>query len=101
MEIRFCVDYRRLNLVTKMDVYPLPRIDDMLDSLSEACMFSTLDLASGFWQVEVEELSHEKNAFITNHGLFEFEKMPFELTNAPATSQHLHNGNCFGWSSEE
>ena len=61
MEIRFCVDYRRLNSVTKMNVYPLPRIDDMLDSLSEACMFSTLDLASGFWQVEVEEPSHEKN----------------------------------------
>ena len=72
-----------------MDVYPLSRIDDMLDSLSEACMFSTLDLASGFWQVEVEEPSHEKNAFITNHGLFEFEKMPFGLTNALATFQHL------------
>lgn len=72
-----------------MDVYPLPRIDDMLDSLSEACVFSTLDLASGFWQVEVDEASQEKTAFITNHGLCEFEKMPFGLTNAPATFQHL------------
>ena len=89
MEIRFCVEYRRLNSVTKMDVYPLPRIDDMLDSLSEACMFSTLDLASGVWQVEDEEPSHEKNAFITNHGLFEFEKMPFGLINGPATFQYL------------
>ena len=68
-----------------MDVYPLPRIDDMLDSLSEAYVFSTLDLASGFWQVEVEETSQEKIAFITRHGLFEFEKIPFELTNVLAT----------------
>ena len=59
----------------------------MLDSLSEACVFSTLDLASGFWQVEVERASQEKTAFITHHGLFEFEKMLFGLTNAPATFQ--------------
>ena len=73
-----------------MDVYPLPRIDDMLDSLSETCVFSTLDLASGFWQVEVKErASQEKTAFITHHSLFEFEKMPFGLTNAPATFQRL------------
>ena len=68
-----------------MDVYPLPRIDDMLDSLSEARVFSMLDLASGFWQVEVERASQEK----THHGLFEFEEMPFGLTNAPATFQCL------------
>ena len=61
----------------------------MLDSLSEACVFSTLDLASGFWQMEVEETSQEKTAFITHHGLFEFEKMPSGLTNAPATFQRL------------
>ena len=72
-----------------MDVYPLPRIDDMLDSLSEARVFSTLDLASGFWQVEVERASQEKTAFITHHGLFEFEKMLFGLSNAPATFQRL------------
>ena len=84
-----CEINRRLNSVTKMDVYPLPRIDDMLDSLSKACVFSTLDLASGFWQVKVEEPSQEKTAFITHHGLFEFEKMPCGLTNPPATFQCL------------
>ena len=67
-DTRFCVDYRRLNSVIKMDVYPLPRNDDMLDSFSEACVFSTLDLASGFWRVKVEEPSQEKTAFITHHG---------------------------------
>ena len=60
-----------------MDVHPLPRIDDMLDSLSEARVFSTLVLASGFWQVKVDKVLQEKTAFITHHGLFEFDKMPF------------------------
>lgn len=52
--LRFCVDYRKVNSITKKDVYPLPRIDDILDTLSEARYFSTLDLASGFWQIEME-----------------------------------------------
>ena len=86
-DTRFCVDYRRS--VTKMDVYPLPRIDDMLDSLSETCVYSTLELASGLWQVKVEETSQKKTTFITQHGLFEFEKMPVGLTTVLATFQHL------------
>ena len=68
-----------------MNVYPLPRIDDMLDSLSEACMFSTLDLASGFWQVEVEEPSHEKNAFITTMVCLSLRKCLLDL---PMHRQH-------------
>ena len=87
--LRFCVDYRRLNAVTKKDVYPLPRIDDILDTLSEAKYFSTLDLASGYWQIEMDPATKDKSAFTTHAGFYELERMPFGLCNAPATFQSL------------
>ncbi|CAM4850973.1 unnamed protein product, partial [Rotaria magnacalcarata] len=83
--LRFCVDYRKLNSVTIRDAYPIPRIDDTLDSLQEAKFVSTLNLRSGYWQVEMDKNSREKTAFVTHKGLFEFNVMPFGLTNAPAT----------------
>ena len=70
--LRFCVDYRRLNAVTRKDAYALPRTDDTLDALSGSKWFSTLDLASGYWQVEVAPEDREKTAFCTQDGLFEF-----------------------------
>ncbi|UYV62954.1 hypothetical protein LAZ67_2002611 [Cordylochernes scorpioides] len=82
---RFCVDYRRLNKITRKDVYPLPRIDETLDSLRGASIFSTMDLKSGYWQIEVDETDREKTAFVTPDGIFEFKVMPFGLCNTPAT----------------
>jgi hypothetical protein len=86
---RFCVDYRKLNSITKRDTYPLPRVDDTLDRLGGSKFFTALDLTAGYWQVEMEAGSGEKTAFSTPGGLFEFTVMPFGLTNAPATFQRL------------
>ena len=87
--LRFCVDYRALNSVTKLDVFPLPRINDLLDQLGKSRYFTTLDLKSGYWQIRVHADSQEKTAFITHKGLFEFRVMPFGVTNAPAVFQRL------------
>jgi hypothetical protein len=86
---RFCVDYRKLNQVTKKDVYPLPRIDDTLDKMKGMKYYTSMDLASGYWQVEIQEEDKEKTAFICAMGLFEFNVMPFGLSNAPATFQRM------------
>ena len=86
---RFCIDYRELNSLTKRDLFPLPGIDDMLNQLGKSRYFSTLDLASGYWQIPVDPQSQEKTAFITPQGLYEFRVMPFGLTNAPSVFQRL------------
>ncbi|GES79803.1 retroviral-like aspartic protease 1 [Rhizophagus clarus] len=86
-KLRFCVDYRQLNKVTKKDNYPLPRTDEIFDSLGKAQWFTSLDLASGYWQVEMKEEDKSKTAFITRNGMYEFNVMPFGLCNAPGTFQ--------------
>uniref|UniRef100_A0A1X7TT34 Reverse transcriptase domain-containing protein n=1 Tax=Amphimedon queenslandica TaxID=400682 RepID=A0A1X7TT34_AMPQE len=83
--LQFCVDYCRINEVTREDAYHLPRIDETLDTLSGSSWFTTLDLLSGYWQVEVAEQDRDKTAFCTCEALFHFNVMPFGLCNAPAT----------------
>ena len=87
--LRFCIDYRKLNQITRKDSHPLPRITEALDSLGGAHYFSTLDLRSGYWQIEMEDDSKEKTAFITHNGLYEFNALPFGLCNRPATFQRV------------
>ena len=86
---RFCVEYRRLNSLTVKDAYPLPRIDDSLRLLGNQKWFSTMDLASGYWQGAMSPEEKRKAAFVTNEGLFQFRVMPFGLCNAPATFERL------------
>ena len=83
------MDYRKLNNVTKKVIYPLPRIDDILDTLSGAKFFSTLDLAAGYWQIGLDPTTSAKSAFVTHQGLHEFVCMPYGMCNAPATFQRL------------
>ena len=86
---RFCVDYRKLNSVTRRDSHPVPHVQDTLDCLHGISYFSCLDFRSSYWQVEVDDESKLKTAFTTHNGLFEFRKMQFGLTNAPSTFQRL------------
>ena len=82
---RFYVDYRQLNSLTIKDAYPLPHIDDSLRLLGNQQWFSTMDLASGYWQVAMSTDAKRKAVFVTHKNLFQFRVRPFGLCNAPAT----------------
>ena len=86
---RFCVDYRKINAITTTDSHPLPRIEELLEQFRTSRWFSTMDLASGYWQIEMKEEDKQKTAFTCCYGLYEFNVMPFGLKNAPPTFQRL------------
>ncbi|CAM5092398.1 unnamed protein product [Natator depressus] len=91
-EILFCMDYRKLNAVTRPDNHPMPHTDELLEKLGRAQFISTLDLTKGYWQVPLDESAKERSAFITHFGLYEFNVLPFGLQNVPATFQRLVDG---------
>jgi len=89
--LRMCVDYRALNKVTVKNQYPLPRIDDLFDWLSETKVFSKIDMHSGYYQIRIAKGDEEKTACRTRYGSYEFLVMPFGFTNALATFCTLMN----------
>jgi hypothetical protein len=83
--VRFCIDFRQLNVVTRFDAEPIPDVEDMLSSLSDKQWFTKVDLTKGYWQIKMAEADKEKTAFRTPQGLFQFKRMPFGLSTAPST----------------
>lgn len=87
--LRFCLDFRKLNSVSKFDPYPMPRVDDLVERLGRAKYLSTLDLCKGYWQVPLKPECKELTAFKTPFGHFQFRVLPFGLHGAPATFQRM------------
>ena len=87
--VRMCVDFRKINLVTKDDPFPLPRIEELIENLAEAKFISTLDLTKGYYQVPLDESSKAKTAFITHNGKYEFTCLPFGTKTASGHFQKM------------
>nr|XP_025037655.1 uncharacterized protein LOC112544857 [Pelodiscus sinensis] len=88
---RFCIDFRKVNAISRFDAYPMPRIDELLGRLGRATYLSTLDLTKGYWQIPLSPEAQAKTAFATPFGLYQFRNMPFGLHGAAATFQRLMN----------
>ncbi|WVZ53468.1 hypothetical protein U9M48_004406 [Paspalum notatum var. saurae] len=89
--LRMCVDYRGLNAVIVKNKYPLPKTEDLFDQLKGACIFSKIDLRSGYHQLRIRPLDIPKMAFISRYGLYEYSVMSFDLTNAPVFFMYMMN----------
>jgi hypothetical protein len=89
--LRFCVDYRKLNAVTKKDRYPLPLVDELMQRLGKAKIFTKLDIQQGFYRIWMSPEAEDLTTFRTRYGTFKYKVMPFGLTNGPATFQRFIN----------
>ena len=88
---RFCTDYRKVNMVTKADAYPIPRIDDCIDNVGNANFITKIDLLKGYWQVEMTERAKAISAFVTMDGLYQYKVLPFGMKNSGSSFQRLMN----------
>ena len=97
VDIRLCIDYRLVNDLTQLMVYPMPLINELLEDLDSALWYCSLDMASGFWVVSMTERERLISAFVTPLGLFEWLRMPFGLKNAPQIYQRLLDNALYGF----
>ncbi|POM77020.1 Reverse transcriptase, partial [Phytophthora palmivora] len=97
IDIRLCIDYRLVNSLTRLMVYPMPLINDLLDDLDKVLWYRSLDMASGFWVVPMTDRARSISAFITPFGLFDWNRMPFGLKNAPQIYQRLLDNALYGF----
>ena len=81
-KFQMCIDYRKVNAVTKTDSYPMPRIDDYMDQIGHLNYFTTFDLLKGFWQIPLTDRAKECSAFVTPNGLYQYKVMPFGMKNS-------------------
>ncbi|POM77680.1 Reverse transcriptase, partial [Phytophthora palmivora] len=97
VDIRLCIDYRLVNSLTQLMVYPMPLVNDLLEDLDKVLWYCSLDMASGFWVVTMTDRARAISAFITPFGLFEWNRMPFGLKNAPQIYQRLIDNALYGF----
>ena len=95
--LRFCIDYRKLNSLTRKDQYPLPLIEETLARLSKAKIFTKLDIRQAFHRIRIDPESEELTTFRTRYGAYKCKVMPFGLTNGPATYQRFMNDVLFDY----
>ena len=88
---RFCTDYRKVNMVTKADAYPIPRIDDCIDNEGNANFITKFNLLKEYWQVELTEREKAISAFVTMNGLYQYRVLPFGMKNSRSSFQRLMN----------
>ena len=88
---RFCTDYRKVNMVTKSDAYPIPRIEDYIDDVGNASFVTKMDLLKGYWQVEMTDRAKAISAFVTTDGLYQYNVLPFGMKNSGSSFQKLMN----------